>query len=127
MEQRCETCRFWHEPLQHIDDDYFTGQCRRYPPIVYSIENEMQQARPFMPEYDFCGEWQQTATPKNDEYENILSKVAAKFGDKREQFAMIVSENLTKHPKEIGDLLKEAGVLKKSTYWRDVKILKDLE
>ncbi len=80
-----------------------------------------------MPEYDFCGEWQQTATPKNDEYENILSKVAAKFGDKREQFAMIVSENLTKHPKEIGDLLKEAGVLKKSTYWRDVKILKDLE
>ena len=61
------------------------------------------------------------------EYAEILAKVSTRFGDKREEFAKIVHENAGKHPKEISELLKAAGILSPSTYWRDVAVLRSME
>jgi hypothetical protein len=49
--ERCETCRFWQG---HGDG---TGNCRRYPPVVYEKDFEVQ----FFPntkESWWCGEYQ---------------------------------------------------------------------
>jgi hypothetical protein len=61
------------------------------------------------------------------EYADILAKVSARFGDKREPFAKLVHENASKHPKQISEILKSEGILAPSTYWRDVKVLRDME
>lgn len=69
------------------------------------------------------------ALPKTPppEYVEILAGVSTRFGDKREQFAKLVHENAGKHPKEISEMLKAAGILAPSTYWRDVKVLRAME
>ncbi len=60
-------------------------------------------------------------------YTAILNMVSCYQGDNRSLFARIVYNNTDKHPREICKLLKAAGLLAKSTYWRDVKILRAMD
>ena len=65
--------------------------------------------------------------PVPPEYAKILANVSPRLGDKREPFAKLVYDNASKPPKEISKLLKAAGLLSSTTYWRDVRILRLME
>lgn len=36
MEQRCESCKFWHEPadVEEAKTQGHLGRCHRYPPVL---------------------------------------------------------------------------------------------
>ena len=61
---------------------------------------------------------------KTPDYDEILGHISKRFGDKRELFAKIVHDNVSKPPSAICELLKDAGVLSQSTYWKDVRVFK---
>ncbi len=56
----------------------------------------------------------------------ILNLAPRALGDNRESFAKTIFDNMEKHPRAIAGILKEMGLLAKSTHWADVKALKRL-
>ena len=65
--------------------------------------------------------WQEDSAT---DYVTLLEKIQKKFGDKRERFAQVISDNVHKHPKDIAELLKAEGILAQSMYWKDVSVLR---
>lgn len=60
-------------------------------------------------------------------FASLLAKVSRRSGRDREAIAKMVYDNAKLHPQDIADLLKKAGLISPSTYWRDVKVLRDME
>ena len=81
-DQRCENCRFWDEwggepreiptadgiiqlfrehGLEHdkmSPNEYFRGFCKRYPPLIRSLDEAEGFVCPHTQGEDWCGEWQ---------------------------------------------------------------------
>ena len=58
----CETCCFFNSQL--FSDTLFRGECRRYPPKVWSqvkvdvvVSSSAETAFPIVLKDDWCGEW----------------------------------------------------------------------
>lgn len=56
-EERCETCRFWHDELGGYfagrEEDGLYAHCRRYPPV---IQADWGFDQPLTANFDWCGE-----------------------------------------------------------------------
>lgn len=58
---RCETCRWWNRERRKDDDKH--GECRRFPPTVpymeeQIIQNQFKALWPDTKPRHWCGEWQ---------------------------------------------------------------------
>lgn len=58
MEQRCETCQWWHDPADppHVSWRW----CYRYPPFPAFFVGAVAQ-RPRTMGFEHCGEWRPRA------------------------------------------------------------------
>jgi hypothetical protein len=58
--------------------------------------------------------------------DRLRSKISSRQKLNRDAIADLIFENIDKHPREISVLLKSNGYIAKTTYWRDVGVLKFL-
>ena len=63
---KCNECRYWDlqdEGFVDQEDDYASGICKRYPPVVVEIDREIQEERwPWTYMDDWCGEFKAKQT-----------------------------------------------------------------
>jgi hypothetical protein len=58
MADPCQTCRWWHGPVQYASGHPW-GECRRYPPqVVMTPSNSTKVEFPTTAGFQFCGEHQ---------------------------------------------------------------------
>ena len=59
-ERECSTCIYFDRSLfDGFDAGTGPGYCRRYPPILYAVENKpVKQSQPVVSPWEWCGEWQ---------------------------------------------------------------------
>lgn len=59
MRTACETCRFWSQFAGPRDvTDPIIGECRRYPPVTETSEDEYWSHWPIVIGAAWCGEYQ---------------------------------------------------------------------
>ena len=55
---KCSNCNWWAKHPEQIEGDLELGDCKRYPPNVFSESINVQYTnRPITKESDDCGEW----------------------------------------------------------------------
>lgn len=60
MDDRCGTCRYWHE--RRSETEIRHGECRRFPPVLWASDIRQHAGAlgwtlPRVLEHHWCGEW----------------------------------------------------------------------
>ena len=102
--------------------DHYADEIRR-------LESELNSAKACLKELLSLTENKSTAKAEIKEEKSLNAAIAlvpSRYGDKRESIAKTVIRNAHLQDKEICDILKAAGFIKKGTWVGDVKFLKEI-